>query len=101
LVLESATRNLFNRKKTLFTSKLNLNVRKKVIKCYISSIAFDDAESWILRKVGQIYVLSFEMWCRRRMEKIIWRDRVRNEEVLYRVKEKRNILHTIKMRKAN
>jgi hypothetical protein len=26
---------------------------------------------------------------------------VRNEEVLYRVKEKRNILHTIKMRKAN
>jgi hypothetical protein len=23
------------------------------------------------------------MWCRRRMEKISWTDRVRNEEVLY------------------
>jgi hypothetical protein len=35
------------------------------------------------------------------MEKISWTDRVRNEEVLLRVKEERNILHTIKRRKAN
>jgi hypothetical protein len=44
---------------------------------------------------------SFEMWCWRRMEKISWTDRVRNEEVLHRVKEERNIIHTIKRRKAN
>jgi hypothetical protein len=31
---------------------------------------------------------------------ISWTDRVRNEEVLHRVKEERNILHTIKIRKA-
>jgi hypothetical protein len=41
------------------------------------------------------------MWCWRRMEKISWTDRVRNEEVLHRVKEERNILHTIKRRKAS
>jgi hypothetical protein len=41
------------------------------------------------------------MWCWRRMEKISWTDRVRNEEVLHRVKEERNIPHTIKRRKAN
>jgi hypothetical protein len=35
------------------------------------------------------------------MEKISWTDRVRNEEVLHRVKEERNILRTIKRRKAN
>jgi hypothetical protein len=35
------------------------------------------------------------------MEKISWTDRVRNEEVLHRVKEERNILPTIKRRKAN
>jgi hypothetical protein len=34
------------------------------------------------------------------LEKISWTDRVRNEEVLHRVKEDRNILHTIKRRKA-
>jgi hypothetical protein len=30
------------------------------------------------------------------MEKISWTDRVRNEEVVHRVKEERNIVHTIK-----
>jgi len=35
------------------------------------------------------------------MEKICRTDRVRNEEVLLRVKEKRNILKTIKRKKAN
>jgi hypothetical protein len=34
------------------------------------------------------------------MEKISWTDRVRNE-VLQGVKKERNILHTIKQRKAN
>jgi len=35
------------------------------------------------------------------MEKISWTDRVRNEEVLLRVNEQRNILHEIIKRKAN
>jgi hypothetical protein len=35
------------------------------------------------------------------MEKISWTDHVRNEEVLLRVKEQRNILHEIHKRKAN
>jgi hypothetical protein len=35
------------------------------------------------------------------MEKIRWTDRVRNEEVLHRVKEERNIIHEMKRRKAN
>jgi len=44
---------------------------------------------------------SFEMWCWKRMEKICWTDHVRNEDVLLRVKEQRNILHEICKRKAN
>jgi len=35
------------------------------------------------------------------MEKISWTDHVRNEEVLLRVKEQRNIIHEIRKRKAN
>ena len=35
------------------------------------------------------------------MENISWTDRVRNEEVLLRVKEQRNILHAVNKRKAN
>jgi len=54
------------------------------------------AETWTLRAADQNYLESFEMWCWRRMEKIIWTDHVRNEEVLLRVNEQRNILHAIK-----
>jgi hypothetical protein len=91
----------FNRKKTIFTSKLDLNLRKKVVKCYIWSVALCVAETVTLRKVDQKNLGNFEMWCWRRMEKISWTDRVRNEEVLHRVKEERNIIHTVKRRKAN
>jgi hypothetical protein len=35
------------------------------------------------------------------MEKISWTDHVRNEDVLLRMKEKGNILHKIRERKAN
>jgi hypothetical protein len=35
------------------------------------------------------------------MEKIIWIDRVINEQGLHRVKEDRNILRTMKRKKAN
>jgi hypothetical protein len=41
----------FSKKKTLFTSKLDLNVRKKLVKCYIWSIAVYGAEVWTLWKV--------------------------------------------------
>jgi hypothetical protein len=90
----------FNKKKNFFTSKLDLNLRNKLVKFYIWSIALYGAETWALRKVDQKYLESFEMWCSRRMEKIICTDRVRNE-LLHRVKEERNILRTIKRRKAN
>ena len=71
------------------------------MKYYIWSIALHGAETWTLRAVDQKHLESFEMWCWRRMEKINWTDYVRNEEVLLRVKEQRNILHEIKERKAN
>jgi hypothetical protein len=84
-------------KKTLFTSKMDLNLRK----CYIWNISLYGAETWTLKKVDQKYLESFEMWCWRRTEEISWTDHVKNEEVLHGVKEERNILHTIKRRKAN
>ena len=44
----------------------------------------------------QNYLESSEMWRFYRKEKISWTDRVRNEEVLHRVKEERNIVYTVK-----
>jgi hypothetical protein len=76
-----------------YLCKLDLNLRNKLVKCHIGSTALCGAKTQTLRKI--------EMWCWRRMEKISWTDRVRNEEVLYTVKEERNIVHTIKRRKTD
>jgi len=76
-------------------------LRKNLVKCYLWSIALYGAETWTLREIDKKHLESFEMWCWRRMEKISWTDHVRNEDVLLRVKEQRNILHEIRKRKAN
>jgi hypothetical protein len=53
-----------------------------------------------LKKTDQKYLANFEMCYWRRVE-ISWTNHVRSEEVLPRVKEDRNILHTIRRTKAN
>jgi hypothetical protein len=77
----------FNKKRTLFTSTLDLELRKKQVKCYVWSIALYGAENRTLRAVDQKHLESFEMWCWRMMEKVSWTDHVRKEEALLRVKE--------------
>ena len=64
-------------------------------------MALYGAETWTLQAADQKYLESFEMWRWRRMEKISWTDYAKNEEVLLRVNEQRNILHEIRKRKAN
>jgi hypothetical protein len=88
-------------KQTICISRLKLHIRKKPVKCYIWSVALCGAETWTFGNVDQKCRESSEMWCWRRMEKLSWIDRVRNEEVLLRVNEQRNILHEIRKRKAN
>jgi hypothetical protein len=80
---------------------LGLELRKKLVKCCSWSLALFGAENWTLRAVDQKHLESFEMWCWRRMEKISWTDHVRNEDVLLRVREQRNILREISKRKSN
>jgi hypothetical protein len=90
----------FNKKRALFTGKMDLELRKKLVECYIWSVALYGAEIWTIWGVDQKLLESFEMWCCRRMEKISWTDHVRNEEILLRVKEQRDIIHEISKRKA-
>ena len=48
------------KKKILFTSKLDLNLRKKLVKCYIWSMAFYGAETWTLRAADKKYLESLK-----------------------------------------
>jgi hypothetical protein len=68
---------------------LDLDLRKKLVKCYVWSIALCGAETWTLRTVEQKHLESFEMRCWRRREKTSWTDHVRNEEVLFESRSRR------------
>ena len=46
----------FNKKRALFTSTLELKLRKKLVKCYIWSIALYGAEIWTIRAADQKYL---------------------------------------------
>ena len=84
----------FNRKKTFFYQQTWLKPKKKKpVKCYIWSTALYGAKTLTLRTADQKFLESFEMWCWRRIQKICWTDRVRNEEVLHTVKEEKTITY--------
>jgi hypothetical protein len=68
--------------KAAFDNVKTLNLRKKLVECYVWSIDFYGAEMWTLQKVDQKYLQNFEMWCWRRIEKTSLTNRMRNEEVL-------------------
>jgi hypothetical protein len=91
----------FNRKMLLLTSNLNIELNKKLVRCYVWSIALYGSETWKLRKLERKYFESFEMWFWRRMEKIKWPEEVTNEQVLDRIGEKRTLLNNILRRKDN
>jgi hypothetical protein len=50
-------------KNTLFIDRLDLNLRKKLMKYYIWSTAWQGAETWTLQRIDQKYMESFEIWC--------------------------------------
>jgi hypothetical protein len=49
----------FNKKKVLFASTLDLELRKKLVKCYVWSIALYGAETWTLQAVDQKHLECF------------------------------------------
>ena len=85
-------------RKRRFTSKMNLELQKRIMRCLIWSVALYAAETWTLVKVDVRRLEAFEMWIWRRMERISWVDKILNEEVLAKVEEDRQIMKIIQQR---
>src|SRR6188508_1743159 len=58
-------------------------------------------ETWTLRKAKIDKLQALDMWIWRRLENISWEQKIRNEEVLTRVKESRCLITTIYRRQNN
>jgi hypothetical protein len=57
----SVAKEAFDRKISLFTSALNIELRNKLVRSYVWSIALYATETWTLRKLERKYLESFEM----------------------------------------
>src|SRR6218665_2285833 len=78
---------------------LNKDIKKRIIKAIIWSVALYAAETWTYKKEDNRRLEAFEMWVWRKMEKISWRDMKTNEEVLQMVQEERSLTDMIWRRK--
>jgi hypothetical protein len=54
-------KDAFNENRAVFTSKMDFELRKKLVKYYIWSISLYGAETWTLRAVDQKHMESSEM----------------------------------------
>jgi len=88
---QTFAKKVFMEKKKLFIGKMNLEIKKRIMKCLVWSVALYAAETWTLTQTDRRRPEVFEMWIWRRMEKISWLDKVTSEEVINRVNKVRQI----------
>ena len=92
----------FNNMKTFLANrKLDLGIRKQVMKTYIWSKMLYGCESWTLSKEMERRLEAAEMWMYRRMLRTSWKDFKTNEEILRIAKTRREILREIKSRQMS
>ena len=85
--------------KSFFTnSHLNLQLRRRMIKCYVIPVLLYGMKAWSISKATMKKIESFEMWLYRRVLNISWTLRITNEDVLRRINKERELVNTVKAR---
>uniref|UniRef100_A0A8D8XFQ8 Craniofacial development protein 2 n=1 Tax=Cacopsylla melanoneura TaxID=428564 RepID=A0A8D8XFQ8_9HEMI len=97
--IEKARSTFQKMKRVLCSRCLNLNLRMRLVRCYIFSILLYGAECWTLTDTLLKKLQSFEMWVYRRMLRVSWMDKITNIEILNRLDKTTEIVRTIKTRK--
>jgi len=62
-------KKIFQDKKKLFTGKMNLELKERIVKCLLMSVTLYAAETWTLTQVDRDRIEALEMWIWKRMEK--------------------------------
>lgn len=97
--IEKARGTFMKMKKVFCSRDLSLELKIRLMRCYVLSVLYYGLESWTLKKNDMRKMEAFELWIYRRILRISWVERVTNIEVLRRMKKEREIILTIKERK--
>lgn len=81
-----------NLERVLKDKKMNIGLRVRLLMCYVWPILRYASETWVLSKAEEDKINAFELWCYRRMHRISWTEKVKNEEVLRRTGLQHGIL---------
>ena len=97
--IEQAREAFFKFQKVLKNRDLNLQLRTRILRCYVFSVLLYGVESWTLTEASLRKLEAFEMWCYRRMLRIEWYHFVTNDDVLLRMGKELEIVTSVKTRK--
>ncbi|CAG9832989.1 unnamed protein product [Diabrotica balteata] len=97
--IEMARNTFIKLKKLLCNRNLNLEIRTRMLRCYVISTLQYGMEAWTIKQSEIKKLNSFEMWCYRRIHGISWTEKVTNIEVLQRTKKECEVIKTVKIRK--
>ncbi|ELU18140.1 hypothetical protein CAPTEDRAFT_147673, partial [Capitella teleta] len=67
--------------KEFLRRNLCLNLKKKLLKCYVFTVFSYGSETWNFSKPLYCKIKSFELWCYRQILKICWQHIVTNDAV--------------------
>ena len=85
----------------LANRKIKLDTRKRILKSYVWSVLLYGCEAWNISKNMEEKLASLELWFYRRMLKVSWMDKVRNELVLERAETCRSLIKMITKRQMS
>ncbi|KAJ4451679.1 hypothetical protein ANN_03149 [Periplaneta americana] len=93
--------SLQNPRRRIFCGPLEKELRKRLVKCFVWSVALYGEGTWTLRRNEEKRIEAFEMWMWRRTVRVKWTGRIRNKIVFEKVSEERMMLKLIRKRKRN
>ena len=87
-------------KNILANLKMPFDLRYRILNCYVMPILLYGCENWILNQQQIKRLEATEMWFIRRMQKISWKEKKTNEQVLRETIGKRKLIQKIVQRQV-
>nr|CAB3263295.1 uncharacterized protein LOC108950266 [Phallusia mammillata] len=89
-----------NMKSVLTSRSISIATRLRLLKCYVWSVLVYGCECWTISQTTQNRLEAAEMWFLRRMMRISWTMKLRNDTVLQRAGTTRQLMRTIVTRQV-